>query len=179
MLPSETLPHSMVSKIFYITPMAKKQKEIPGGIVKIKFDEPYHTYGRILNYGDVALYDCKTDHDVTDLNEIIKCVIIYRMMVNEAGVKYGRWPIIGAVPLENELQNSKYYLEEVGKPDLCKIIENGNIRYNVPIAEGIGLEVGAMWDPLQVEEFLRDYYAGRENINLKHIDVLGNYKSRK
>jgi hypothetical protein len=38
------------------------------------------------------------------------------------------------------------------------------------------LEVGAVWDPLHVEEFLRDYYAGRENISLKLIDVLGNYK---
>ncbi len=41
--------------------MAKMQKEIPGGIIKITFDEPYHTYGRILNYGDVALYDYKKE----------------------------------------------------------------------------------------------------------------------
>lgn len=159
--------------------MAKKQKEIPGGIVKINFDDSYHTYGRILNYHDVALYDCKTDQDVTDLNEIVKHPIIYKMIVNEGGVKYGRWPIIGIIPLEKELQNSKYYLEEIGRPDLCKIIENGNIRYNVPKEEGIGLEVGAVWDPMHVEEFLRDHYAGRENTSLKLIDVLGNYKLKK
>lgn len=159
--------------------MAKKQKEIPGGIVKIKFDPPYHTYGRILNYGDVALYDYKTDLDITDLNEIVSRPIIYKMIVNEGGVKYGRWPIIGVVPLEKELRTSKYYLEEVGRPDLCKIIENGNITYNVPKVEGIGLEVGAVWDPMHVEEFLRDHYAGRENISLKVLDVLGNYKLKR
>jgi len=159
--------------------MTKKQKEIPGGIVKINFDEPYHTYGRILNYGDVALYNYKTDQEITDLNEIVKRPIIYKMIVNEGGVKYGRWPIIGVVPLEKELQNSKYYLEEIGRPDLCKIIENGNIKYNVPKDEGVGLEVGAVWDPMQVEEFLRDYYAGRENVSLKLIDVLGNYKLKR
>jgi hypothetical protein len=159
--------------------MAKRQKEIPGGIVKIEFDNPYHTYGRILNYHDVALYDFKTDQDVTDLSEIVKRPIIYKMIVNEGGVKYGKWPIIGVLPLERELQTSKYYLEEIGRPDLCKIIENGNIRYNVPKEEGIGLEVGAVWDPIHVEEFLRDHYAGKENINLRQIDILGNYKMKK
>ena len=157
----------------------KKQKEISGGIVKIKFNESCHTYGRILNYGDVALYDYKTNHEITDLVEIIKRPIIYKMIVNDAAVKHGRWPIIGVVPLEEELKNTKYYLEEIGRPDLCKIIENGKIRFNVPKAEGIGLEVGAVWDPIHVEEFLRDHYAGRENMSLKMIDILGNYKFKK
>jgi hypothetical protein len=159
--------------------MAKRQKEIPGGIVRISFDEGYHTYGRILNYCDIALYDYKTDKEVEDLHEIITHPIIYKMMVNEGGVKYGRWPIIGVVTLEKELMNSKYYLEEIGRPNLCKIMENGELRYNVPSAEGIGLEVGAIWDPMHVEEFLRDYYAGRENVHLKMIDVLGNYKLKR
>lgn len=159
--------------------MAKRQKEIPGGIVKITFDAPYHTYGRILKYGDVALYDCKTDQDIVDLNEIVKCPILYKMIVNEGGVKYGRWPIVGALPLEDKLQNTKYYLEDFGRPDFVKIIENGEIRFNAPKAEGVGLEVGAVWDPMHVEEFLRDHYAGRENISLKLCDVLGNYKLKK
>src|SRR5687768_11882838 len=59
--------------------MTKKQKEISGGIVKIVFDQPFQTYGRILKYGDVALYDCKTDEDVTDLYQIISRPIIYKM----------------------------------------------------------------------------------------------------
>jgi hypothetical protein len=157
----------------------KKQKEIPGGIVKIKFDDPYHTYGRILNYGDVALYDCRVDKDITDLHEIIKRPILYKMIVNEGGVKYGRWPIIGTLPLEETLQNSKYYLEEIGRTDVCKLIENGKITFNVPAEKCIGLEVGAIWDPMHVEEFLRDCYAGRENVSLKLNDVLGNYKLKK
>jgi hypothetical protein len=156
--------------------MAKKQKETPGGVVKIVFDGEYHTYGRILNYGDVALYDYKTNRDVVDLEEIVTHPIIYKMIVNEGGVKYGRWPIVGVIPLEKELQTSKYYLGEIGRPDLCKIIENGVITFNLPKSEGIGLEIGAVWDPIHVEEFLRDYYAGRENINIKQIDFLGNYK---
>ncbi len=155
----------------------KKQKEIPGGFIKIKFDDLFHTYARILNYHDIALYDYKTDIDVNDITEIVKRPIIYKMMVNEGGIKHGRWPIIGILPLEKELENSKYYLEEIGQPTLCKIFENGDVRYNVPRAEAVGLAVGAMWDPVHVEEFLRDYYAGRENVHLKSLDVLGNFKS--
>ena len=154
----------------------KKQKEIPGSIVKIKFDDAFHTYGRVLNYGDIALYDLRVDHDITDLYEIIKRPIVYKMIVNEGGVKYGRWPIVGALPLEEKLHSSRYYLEEIGRNDVCKLIENGKITFNVPKEKCIGLEVGAVWDPIQVEEFLRDYFAGRENISLKMIDVLGNYK---
>ncbi|PJJ80286.1 Imm26 family immunity protein [Mucilaginibacter auburnensis] len=156
--------------------MKKKQKEIPGGIVKIQFDTLFHTYGRILNYGDVALYDKKADKDINDLEEIIRSPIIYKMIVNIGAIERGRWPIIGIIPLEKELQNSKYYLEEIGHPDLCKIKTNGNTIYNRPKEEAAGLEVGAIWDALHVEEFLRDHYAGRENISLKQIDVFGNYK---
>jgi hypothetical protein len=144
----------------------KKQKETPGGIVKIKFDDLFHTYGRILNYGDVALYDCRVDKDITDLHEIIKRPILYKMIVNEGGVKYGRWPIVGILPLEEALQNSKYYLEEIGRTDVCKLIENGKITFDIPIEQSIGLTTGGVWDPARVEEVLRDHYAGRKNVYL-------------
>lgn len=159
--------------------MAKKQKEIPGGIVKIKFDDKLHTYGRILKYGDIAFYDFPTEDDTNDLELIVKSSIIFKGIVNVGGVQYGRWPIVGILPLEEELQNTKYYLEEIGRPDMCKTIENGEIRYRVPKDECIGLEVGLVWSPEGAEERLRDHYAGRENIQLKMSDVLGNYKLNK
>jgi hypothetical protein len=159
--------------------MAKKQKEIPGGVVKVKFDDNLHTYGRILKYGDLAFYDCKTETDIDNLNEIIRSPIIFKGMVNVEGVQYGRWPIVGVLPLEDELQSTKYYTGEIGKPDLCIIIENGIFSFNVPKEQAIGLDIGIFWSPETVEERIRDYYTGKENITLKLYDVLGNYKFKK
>jgi hypothetical protein len=159
--------------------MAKGQKEIPGGIMKIKFDDKLHSYGRILRYGDIAFYDLATEADVNDLGVIIKSPIIFKGIVDVGGVQHGRWPIIGVLPLEEELQNTKYYLEEIGRPIMCKIIENGQIRYRVPKEECIGLEIGVIWSPEGAEERLRDHYAGRENIQLKMSDVLENYKLKR
>ena len=91
----------------------KRQKEIPGGIVKIPFDDGWHTYGRILNYGDLAIYDLKTQEDITDLDYIISRPILFKCIVNDNGVKRGKYPIIGIIALETSLEKLELALAVV------------------------------------------------------------------
>jgi hypothetical protein len=144
----------------------KRQKETPGAILKIAFDQPWHTYGRMLRFGDVAVYDCRTTEDVADMDYIIQQPIIFKGIVNEGAVKYGRWPIIGTLPLEDALRHSKYFLEEIGDPNSFKLIQNGGISFGHPRSAIVGLTFGGIWDAMHVEEILRDYYTGRKNISL-------------
>ena len=65
----------------------KRQKETPGSIFKIQFDEAYHTYGRILTGLDFAFYDCKTKEDITNLNITIASPILFTTFVDSYAIK--------------------------------------------------------------------------------------------
>lgn len=141
----------------------KKQKVTPGDIIKIQYDSEFHIYGRVLKYCDIAFYDIKTKDEITDLEAIIQSPIMFRAMVNAEGVEYRRWPVIGFLPLEEPLQNSKYWLPETAHPTLCKIFDNGVIHYKRPRSEGEGLYDFGMWSPDQIHERIKDFYNGVPN----------------
>jgi hypothetical protein len=101
-----------------------KQKEIPGAIAKVQIDGEFHTYARVLNSG-VAFYDCRTKIDMLDLNEIISLPILFSAMVNDNGIKKGKWPIIGIIPLEENLQNDKYYDTEIMSQKFSEFMKMG------------------------------------------------------
>ncbi|MFC6999347.1 Imm26 family immunity protein [Rufibacter roseus] len=144
-----------------------KQKEIPGGIIQIGLGSGQSVYGRILNHGDVAIYDFLAEDELTVFEELLKFPIIFKGVVNDSGVKRGRWQIVEVVPLEESLKNSKYFIEEIGNPDLFKIIENGHVKYGCRKEECYGLYVGGAWAPERVEEVVRDHFSGRENPYIK------------
>ncbi|QEC53035.1 immunity protein 26 of polymorphic toxin system [Anseongella ginsenosidimutans] len=155
--------------------MIKKQKPVPGDIVKVKIDESMHTYARILNYTDFAFYDALTSEDIKAVEEIVSKPILFKAIVNDRGVEDGLWPIIGNVPLEDSLMNSTYYLPDIVDPSHFRIRENVKIR-EASREECVGLEVGVIWDPIHIEQRLKDHYEGNENIGLKTLDILENYK---
>jgi hypothetical protein len=145
----------------------KRQKETPGAVLRIAFDGPWHTYGRMLRFGDVAVYDCRSTEERTDLQAIVASPILFKGIVNEGAVKYGAWPVVGLLPLEPALRHSSYFLEEIGDPHSFKRIQNGGFSFGHPRAAIVGLPTGGIWDAVHVAEILRDYYAGRENRHLK------------
>lgn len=145
-----------------------KQKEKPGSIVIITIDNGYHIYARVLNYGDLAFYDKQYDYTENDLHSIVNQPILFKAIVNEGGVKYGRWRIIGFVPLENDLQESKYYLS-MGSDSECGTYINGVVTLHIPKNNCKGMESGAVWDPELIENRIRDHYNGVSNyFGLQH-----------
>lgn len=140
----------------------KKQKPVPGSIFKIEIEDNRYAYGQILNFGDYAFFDYKGDGE--DLNQIINSPIMFRRLVNIGGVEMGRWPIIGHLPIEREeLQHTKYWLPEIGKPGFCKIIIDGKWYYDEPMEKAEGLFEGGIAAPENIEQRIRDFYSGVEN----------------
>lgn len=154
--------------------MKKRQKEIPGSIVKVAFDEKYHIYARVLNYGGLAFYDCRFNYDETDLETIIHYPIAFKAIVNDGGVKYGRWPIIGLLPLEMALQDSSYYISVDRAVGTCKIYTNGVIIDDVPITACMEMESAAVWSPELIEERIKDHYNGTLNYWAERYPLLRN-----
>lgn len=152
----------------------KKVKINPGDIIQIPFEDDY-VYARVLNYGDFAYYDYRCKEELKDFNELLESPILLKGITNERGLMEGVWKVIGNVTLENSLQNSVYYLTDVVDPNSFRIVENREIR-PAKREECIGLPIGCIWDPIHIEQRFKDHYEGNENIALKMLDTLGNYK---
>ena len=71
-----------------------RQKEIIGAFVKIPIDENTHTYGRIIKNHTYAFYDFKTSVEVTNLEEIEKSKVLFKLMVHISAITKTHWKII-------------------------------------------------------------------------------------
>ena len=79
-----------------------------------------------------------------------------------SAIKKGRWPILGHIPLEGQLTDPPRFIQDELNKKSFQIYKAGVI---IPATreQCEGLERSAVWDPEQVEDRLRDHYAGRIN----------------
>lgn len=153
----------------------KKYKEpVEGDIIKVPFMEGYHTYARILHYGDYALYDCRTPNgESKSLDEIIQSKILFTAHVDVFAVKEDGWEVIGNIPLEKHLERfyARYFMPaasndtnisfyKVYKQEILEAIEKDWI--------GDGkMQMGGIYGAIHIHERLSDYYEKRNYIDNK------------
>jgi hypothetical protein len=83
--------------------MKKQNKIVIGDIVKIKLDDVFHTYARVLPETHYAFYDCRISNEI-DIKDICSKPILFITAAHSTAVKEGKWAIIGNLPLESNLQ---------------------------------------------------------------------------
>ena len=142
---------------------SKRQQRTIGSIVKIPIDSTYHTYARILGEASFAFYDARTKEDISDFSKIASSPILFIVAVFNHAVTRGRWVKVGKLPLESNLQRlPPKFIRDSIDPTQFSIYEFGKIRPSTR-EECQGLERASVWEPEQIEERLRDHYAGRPN----------------
>jgi len=146
----------------------------PGDLIRIKINKEY-LFLRALAYEDFAFYDFKSKTKNVDSKEIISKEIVFKTFINTRSIEDGDWKVVDNIPLDENLKNSKYYLTDAIDPNYFRIYNNGKIT-NSTKEKCIGLEIHAIWDPIHIYERIKDYYLGKENMVLKVLDSLGNYK---
>lgn len=141
---------------------AKRQKRVPGDVVRVDLGSGIHTYARVLNEAQFAIYDCKTEQEL-GVDAIVASRILFFVAVMDYAVERGMWMVVGHVPLEGALLSPPpRFMQDALNPALFSIYENGNIR-KASRSECEGLERAAVWDPEHVCDRIRDYYAGTAN----------------
>ena len=150
----------------------KRQKIKKGAIVKIPFDQQFHTYGRLLIKPYIEIYDFKTETDVLKMDEIIAKPVLFTLCVFDHAITSGRWEIIGTTMLDDAVANiPKQFLQDVGNYQKCRLIDaDGNITA-ASIEECRELERSAVWEPEHIEDRIRDYYAGKPNIWVESLKL--------
>ena len=142
----------------------KKQRIKPGSIIKVQFDEHFHTYGRILIRPYIEFYDYKINSDILDLEIIISQPILFTLCVYDYAITKGRWQIIGEMPfIEADINIPLQFLQDPIDLNRCRVIDAfGNIS-PATINQCEHLEPSDVWEPEHVEERLQDYYQGKPN----------------
>lgn len=87
----------------------KRTKLKPGDILKVPLDAIFFTYARVLNFSDIALYNFQIEKDLTIIN-ILKGDVLFKVRVYLNEIP---WDKVGTFPLEENLQHSIYWIDEV------------------------------------------------------------------
>ena len=132
-----------------------------GDIVKIDLENGTFCFGRVLEEPLLAFYDLNVTDDPS-LEEIVSSPILFKVWVMNHAITSGRWPVIGSLPLDEDLQQPvKFFKQDPISKELCIYINAEEIPAS--LAECDGLERAAVWNPEHVEDRLRDHYAGVPN----------------
>jgi hypothetical protein len=151
-------------------PKAEKSTLEPGSVLRVDLDHHWHVYARILNRTKIAFHDCRVSAPEKDLLKIVKTSVLFVLAVGGRADK-GHWPRVGHVPLEMApVPIPEQFMQNI-VTGACKIIDQSfNTRPARP-EECIALERAAVWDPADVEDRIRDHYAGRPNAHLAYMKV--------
>lgn len=142
------------------------QRISPGSFFRINLPCRKYAYGRILNNANYVFYDRFSDEELNDLEDLIKCNILFTIAVHNSAINSGRWLKIGMFELDETLMvlPMKFIQDRNNLEDIQSYNSNtGEIlasNYNACI----GLERASVWDPEHVESRLCDHLAGRPNV---------------
>ena len=152
-----------------------------GQVLRIPLEEGVYGYGQVATDVDHIFFDYKGDGQNTNIEEVLKSPVIFKVTVDKYVVNKGYWEVIGIYPVNPEYQickdsfsydpfNKRYTIWRMGQGQIPATKE-----------EIMGLERMASYGHGAVEQRLRDHFAGRPNYYVeKDISFFGpNYQSMK
>lgn len=140
----------------------EKQRRKIGDVIEIDLGDQTHVYGQVLADASYAIFDSRSAEPQA-IGSVVRRPILFFIAVMDHAVKSGRWRVIGNLPLdEKDAYPTPTFMQDRFDKTRFQIYERGKIRPSTR-AECVGLERAAVWEPEQVEDRIRDYYAGKRN----------------
>lgn len=152
----------------------KRQRITEGAILEINIKNDYYVYAQILVKGlGYVFFDYRSKWHLTDLDELLKCEILFIVMVYNDVVTQGKWIKVGKLPIRKDLlvQPMKF-IQDSTNPDKFELYNpnNGEI-VNATRAECVGLERASVWEANHVEDRIRDHYLGVPNVWVEQLKI--------
>ena len=140
----------------------KRQRRRLGDVVQISLGDGRVGFGRVLESPLVAFYDlCSSE--VPPLDVIVASPIAFKVWVMNYAIKDGDWPVIGNMPLADDLlERPRFYKQDPISKELSIYLGAGK-EIPATMDEIEGLECAAVWEPEHAVDRLLDHLAGREN----------------
>jgi hypothetical protein len=139
-----------------------KASHEPGAYLRLALPDGSYGYGRLLQSPFAAFYRRRSSRPGTDTAPLDAEPVLFKVAIRRSALD--RWDIIGAAPLDEELQRPiVQFKQDVGHPLECRIIDSaGHDRAAAP-DECVGLERAVVWDGRHVEQRVLDAILGRAN----------------
>lgn len=149
-----------------------------GDLIKIPYKQGWHTYGRLLVDKSYAIYDCPSEEDRKDYNNIIQSDILFTAQVDVFAVKEGYWKKIVNIPLEDKLKN--FYPRYFNPSPTSMESRNFYEVYKDEIEDAIRkdwiktgkIQLAGIHGRIHIESRINDYYNGiRNEYNERNITL--------
>ena len=138
-----------------------KFKRNRGDIVKIDLGDGKLAFAQVLKEPLFVFFDLISS-EVPQIERITSAPILFEIWVMNRAVTEGIWPIVGKAPIGTIDEAPRFFKRDQINGKLT-ITFTGAEEQKATLAECIGLECAAVWDPEHVVDRLRDHYAGRPN----------------
>lgn len=152
----------------------KRQRITEGAILEINIENDYYVYAQILVKGlGYAFFDYRSKQHLTDLDELLKCEILFIVMVYNDVVTQGKWIKVGKLRIRQDLlvQPMKF-IQDSTNPDKFELYNpNTGEIVNATKAECVGLERASVWESNHVEDRIRDHYLGVPNVWVEQLKI--------
>lgn len=134
----------------------------PRTIHRIELEDGYHTYALRLKRPRFAIYDVRTERELSP-EEIVSRPILFIVSVFHEALK--RWPVIDhQPPITEEIFLPPEFIQST--PDEIRVLYDDYHERPGSYEECLNLERVQVWSPDLVEERINDHYAGRPNRTL-------------
>jgi len=135
---------------------------VPGNVLLVDLGANRYAFGRVCP-STIAFYDLKV-REVPPLDEIIVRPLLFNIWVVDYAITEGDWPVIGHVPLEQELLVEPLFFKRDPITKTLTIYRDSTGEEIPAIkAECEALECAAVWEPEHVVDRLNDHFTGKPN----------------
>lgn len=140
----------------------------PGQVFKVPLGEGKYGYGQTTSY-NCAFFDYQDHGEITDLKDLLKHTVIFRVGVAHYAITDGIWPVLGVLPVDPALEKEEDPFTYNTLKQTYLIWNTGTDRVPATPEEIYNLECFASWGPEHVERRLRDHFAGRPNYTVENF----------
>jgi hypothetical protein len=145
-----------------------------GDLLKIALGNNQHAYAQVAAEPLIVFFDGVFTDDPSP-DQIASLSVLFRLLVANHAVKRGRWPVVGRAMLASEDQEEPFFYKQDAITGRLTLYHSSFAHTNweraATLAECIGLENAAVWEPKHVEDRLRDHYAGKRNKWLDSLQI--------
>ncbi len=151
-----------------------KQRITLGSILEINIDGKYYVYAQVLGKSGYAFFDYKSINKLIDFSVLESAPVLFIISVYNDVITQGYWKKVGKMEIRDDLEvQPLQFIQDKINPQAFELY-NPNTGEVMPAnkEQCIGLECAAVWEAHHVEERIRDYYLGVNNIWLDKIKIM-------
>ncbi|MCJ8056564.1 immunity 26/phosphotriesterase HocA family protein [Shinella curvata] len=144
---------------------SKRIRRRIGDILQIDLGDSQHCYAQVAGEPVIVFFDGIFTETIS-MEDIPRLPVAFRLAVSNYAVTRGVWPVIGSRPLTPENAEEPFFYKQDNRDRLFLYHSSfaaQNYERPASLADCIGLECAAVWDPEHVVDRLRDHALGQPN----------------